>query len=331
MKILVTIPCGVIRETFIPGDIVRKLESMGTVVWNETAGQFSREELKEKLAGTDVCLTGWGTPQLDRYVLEKADKLKLVAHTGGTVATLASDYLYDRGIKVISGNRIYAESVAEGVIAYMLAALRDIPHYSNEMREGRWHAENYYSEGLLNQTVGIVGFGMISMNVVRMLKPFHVRIKVYSSHIKSETLNEYGMEQASLEEVFTTCRIVSIHASQRPETYHMIGRQLLESIPDGALLVNTSRGSIIDEKALEEEIRKKRFKAILDVYEAEPLPAESKLRGLDNVILMPHMAGPTVDRRRIVTLELMKDIEGYLNGNALLYEIDKDYASFMTR
>jgi phosphoglycerate dehydrogenase-like enzyme len=283
------------------------------------------------LEGKDVCITGWGSVRFTEKVLEKAKDLKIVAHTGGTVAPIVSDHLYDSDVKVLSGNLYFAESVAEGVIAYILAALRDIPRYSNVMRDGGWKEPDYYIEGLLDQTVGLVGFGTITKFVIKMLKPYRTRIKVFSNHLNEETLKEYGIEKASLEEIFTTCKIISIHSAQRPDTYHLVNKRLLEMIPDGALLVNTARGSIIDEEAMTDELAKGRFKAILDVFEQEPLPADSKLRNLDNVILIPHMAGPTVDRRKYVTLGLVDDIKAYFEGKPLKNEISKEYAAYMTR
>lgn len=111
----------------------------------------------------------------------------------------------------------------------------------------------------------------------------------------------------------------------------MIGRELLGHIPDGAILINTARGAVIDEKALVKELKKGRFKAVLDVFEEEPLPAGNKLRRLDNAILIPHMAGPALDRRKYTTLALIEDIKGFFNGRPLKYEIDRKYAMGMTR
>lgn len=330
MKILVTIPEGPIKDTFIPREVVEKLMNMGEVLWNETNDQLDPGEIREKLKDVDVSITGWGCPKMDEYILGNTRKLKLVAHTGGTVAPVVSDYLFDRGIKIISGNWFYAESVAEGVIAYILASLRDIPYYNQEMHEGRWKTDNAINEGLLGRTIGLIGFGMTAKCLVKMLEPFRVKIKVYSKHIKDETLVEYGIERATLNEIFATCTIISVHASQRPDTYHMIDKRLLQMVQDGSILVNTARGSIIDEDALVEELQKGRFKAVLDVFEVEPLPQGSKLRWLQNVILIPHMAGPTVDRRKLVTLELMEDIERFFNGKDLKYEISKEYAAVMT-
>ncbi|HHV97801.1 MAG TPA: hydroxyacid dehydrogenase [Clostridiaceae bacterium] len=331
MKILVAMPKGVVRDSFIPKDVEEAINSLGEVEWNNTEKLFTEEELRDRLEGKDVCITGWGNPKFTEKVLEKAKDLKIVAHTGGTVAPIVSDYLYDMGVKVISGNLYYAESVAEGVIAYILAALRDIPYYANMMKEGGWKKPDYYIEGLLDHTVGLVGFGTITRFVINMLKPFRVKIKVFSKHLKEEDMQKYGIEKASLEEIFSTCKIISIHSAQRPDTYHMINKRLLEMIPDGALLVNTARGSIIDEEALIEELSKGRFKAILDVFEQEPLPDDSKLRKMDNVILIPHMAGPTVDRRRYVTLGLIEDINAYFKGEPMKNEISKEYAAYMTR
>lgn len=219
--------------------------------------------------GKDVCITGWGCKRFDKNVLENANELKIVAHTGGTVAPIVSDYLYEKGIKVISGNLIYAESVAEGVIAYILAALRDIPYYSKLMNEGGWKSADYYIEGLLDKTVGLVGFGTITRYVIGFLKPYRTKIKVFSKHIDQESIDKYGIQKASLEEIFTTCKIISIHSSKRPDTYHMIDKKLLQMIPDDSLFINTARGSIVDEEALTEELSKGRFKAVLDVFEVE--------------------------------------------------------------
>ncbi len=329
MKILVTLPKDQIRDTFIPQEVAEKIKSLGETIWNDSKELLTADELHEMLCDVDVCITGWGCCKFNGYVLENANKLKIIAHTGGTVASIVSEPLFEKGIKVISGNNLYAESVAEGVIAYMLSSLRNIPYYAHKMTLDGWE-KNPYSEGLIGQTVGLIGFGMITKHLVRMLKPFNVKVKVYSRHLREETIKEYGLESASMEEIFKTCKVISIHSALRPETHHIIDRKLLSMIPEGSILVNTARGSIIDEKALEEELETRRFKAVLDVFEVEPLPNESKLRKLSNVILIPHMGGPTVDRRKFVTLALIEDIKRYFNGEGLKNEITREYASVMT-
>lgn len=331
MKILVAIPNGDIKDTFIPPDVAEKLESLGTVVWNESWEHWNGEQLKAMLAGVDVCITGWSDACFDENVLQGADSLKLVAHTGGAVATYTSEEFFERGLTIVSGNRLYAESVAEGTVAYILSALRDIPYYDGEMQAGRWRTEHSPNEGLLDQSVGLVGFGMVARFLVEMLRPFRVHVSAYDPHVGDDVFASLGVERASLEDVVSKPKIVSVHAARTSGTNRLITRELLRTVRDGALFVNTARGSIIDEEALADELAAGRFKAVLDVYEEEPLPAGSRLRGLKNAILIPHMAGPTVDRRRMVTLALIEEIRSFFEGRPLKHKIEKEYAMSMTR
>jgi phosphoglycerate dehydrogenase-like enzyme len=304
---------------------------MGDVIWNKLDRNYNPVELREAIKEADDCITGWGCGRFEKNVLLGADKLKLIAHTGGSISSIISDYLYDRGIKVISGNKLYAESVAEGTIGYILAALRDIPFYANDIQAGNWVGEAERTEGLLYQNVGLIGFGAVARYITPMLKAFRATVRVYDPYISDEVCTEYGVERVhSLEEIMRGSKIISLHASKIPETYHMIDARLLAMIPDGALLVNTARGNIIDEEALAKELQKARFKAILDVYEIEPLPKDSCLRRLDNVILMPHLAGPTMDRRKVVTFALLEDIKQFFSGHQLKHEIGREYAKKMT-
>ena len=139
MKLLVTAPQGVIRESFLPKQVRDRLESVAEVEYNTLSRNWTPEELRDRLHGVDVALTGWGTTLFDETVLAGADRLRLIAHTGGSVTPVMSDAAYDRGIRVISGNEMYAESVAESVIAYALTALRKIPDYLERTRNGGWY------------------------------------------------------------------------------------------------------------------------------------------------------------------------------------------------
>lgn len=331
MNILVTIPQGYVRETFITKEIEMRIKSLGNVRWNESGKNWKPEELKEELKGIDICICGWGSARFDREVLEGADSLKIIAYTAGSVSGVVTEEVYRRGIKVVSGNWFFAQSLAEGTLAYILSALREIPHYNTEVQEGRWLNPVFYNEGLLDQTIGLIGFGMTAQILAEMLKPFHVEIKVFSEHKTDEVYEKYGVKRASLEEVLTTCKIISVHMAQREDTYHLLNKEMLKKIPDGRLLINTSRGSLIDEEALAEELVTGRIRAVLDVYEIEPLPLTSKLRGLRNAILMPHMGGPTVDRRKNCTSGVLDDVERYFKGEPLRYEIGMDYVNRMTR
>jgi len=330
MNILVTLPEN-LRKTFIPEDVAHKIEQIGNVIWNDKGANYTEEELREKIRDIDVCITGWGVPKFTARVLENANRLKLIAHTAGTVANFVSDELYAKGVRVVSANKVFAESVAEAVIGYLLAVLRDIPYYVNMMKSGGWKTEDFYNRGLLDQTVGLVGFGEIPRYLVSMLKPFRVKVKAFDKFVGAEEMAKYGVEKVDIEDIFASCPIISIHLPATQETYHMIDRRLLKLIQDDAILINTARGSVIDENALIEELKLNRFKVVLDVYEREPLPDDSPLRKMDNALLIPHMGGPTVDRRKYATLAILDDIDNFINNRPLVHEITAERAARMTR
>ena len=182
MKILITKPKGnVVFDTFFTNKAVNEIEKLGDVYYNPFDREFERSELAEALKDIDVVFTGWGTHTNDSELLKHADKLKIIAHTGGSAATLVSDELVKRNIILLTGNRIYAESVAEGALCYILTAQRKLIDNIEDMKSKGWVDKYNYTKGLYNKSVGIIGFGMIAENLVRMLKPFNVRIKIYSS------------------------------------------------------------------------------------------------------------------------------------------------------
>lgn len=329
IKILVSIPDGEVRDSFFSEELRERLERLGCVEWNANTEQYGEEELAEKLRGVDICISGWGNTPFHEKTLKYADKLKLIAHIGGSVRPMVGDAAFERGIRVCSGNRVFAESVAEGVLTYMLCSLRKIGEYEARMAAGEWPSL-IGTRGLLGRSVGLVGYGMIAEYLVKFLKPFGCRIMVSSRHISAEELAEAGIEEAAAEEIFRSCDIVSLHSSLTARTKHSIGADLLNSMKDGALLVNTARGALIDEEALVSVLQERPVWAALDVFETEPLPMDSPLRECERVLLMPHAAGPTADRRYVVTSHVLDDIGRFLNGDPLDCEIDFARAGTMT-
>jgi len=332
MKILITKPKGNdVFETFFTDKAIKEIEKLGEVKYNPHGREYTREELKAELKDIDVVFTGWGATCYDEELLENADKLKVIAHTGGSAAALISDELKKRNIILLSGNRLYAESVAEGALTYILMAQRKMLENISDMETLGWPSEYHFTKGLKKKTVGIVGFGMIAKNLARILSVFDVKIKIYSSYLSKEEAAEYNAEVCTLDEIFETCDIISVHSGLNAKNLHLIDKKLFSKMKDDALIVNTARGAVLNEDDLISELKTGRIRAVLDVYEIEPLPEDSGLRGLPNVILVPHKGGPTTDVREVVTIELCKDIEKYFSGNReLAHEISFEYASRMT-
>lgn len=334
MKLFASIPQkSVVMNTFLPDNVKKYLEERFEVSYSPFDRHLTNEEIAVYAKDADAILTGWGHCALDAEVLENT-KIKVVAHTGGSVGDLVDPKIYEKGIRVLSGNNIYADSVAEGVLAYMFMALRKLPDFVNHVRTGGWHpqGEADYTEGLFNQTVGIIGMGAISKRVIKLLKPFGVSLKLYSGYpIDEEYLKENNASQASLEEIFKTCKIVSLHSAMNERTRGMIGKEHFELLQDGAIFINTARGAIVREDEMIECLKEKRFRAVLDVFCKEPLEAESELRKLENVYCIPHKAGPTMDRRPYVTMRLADDLVKFMRGEEMELEIGGEYASRMTK
>ena len=332
MKIFVTKECTPQRGIYFPDEVMERLKAIGEVTVNPKSVPMTEEELKESIKDVDICVTHWASPAFTENVLKNANRLKLIAHFGSSVGNVATEDVYARGIKVISGHKLTGKSLAEGALAYMLSALRYIPEQSNDMRNGYWINESriVHKKSLFEAQVGLIGLGVIGKTLVELLKPFDVKIKVYDPYLEKEQLPQHpNIAMASLEEVISWGDVISIHASLTEETRGMLNTERLKLVKDGALLVNTARGAIIDEKALITELGKNRFRAILDVYEKEPLEADSPLRKLDNVIIMPHSAGAAARNNR--SNAVLEDIEGFAQGKPLEMEIPFYRFKLMTK
>ena len=318
MKAFVTLPRNEVFPTFFTPENIALAEELGTVCWNETDQQLTPAQIAERIGDCDTYITGWGSPRLDEEILNAAPNIKLLVHLCGTVVPFVSDAMWDRGIRVLSGNRFFAESVAEGTLAYMLAALRDIPYYSTRLHDQRkWRSSTFFNRGLPGKKIGIISYGAIARHLVRILSVFRVKIYVYDiAPLPSEDVAKYSLQQASMEQIFSECDIISVHTPLFDATHHLIGQPLLSLIRPDALFINTSRGAVIDQAALERELADGRFRAVLDVYEKEPPAPDCPLYDLPNVMMMPHMGGPTVDLRAFITETLLREADAYLREGA---------------
>lgn len=333
MKALISLARDKQYETFFTAENEQLAASLGDMLWNAAPQPLTKAEVIDRIADCDCYVTLWGSPRLDADILAHAPRLRLLTHLAGTIVPFVSDAMWDRGIRVISGNSYFAESVAEGTVGYMLAALRDIPYYSDRLkREHVWKRPEDFPRGLLGRTVGLVSYGEIARHLVRLLAPFRVRIKVYDvAPLPADDVAAYGLQAASLEEIFSTCDVVSLHTPLYDATYHLIGRDLLRLLRPGSLFLNTSRGAVVDQSALEQELATGRFRAVLDVYEQEPPADDCPLYAMDNVLMMPHMGGPTVDLRSHITHDLLLESAAYLDHNEpLRHEITRARAQHMS-
>ncbi|RHP33639.1 hydroxyacid dehydrogenase [Lachnotalea sp. AF33-28] len=329
MNILVLLPEGPVRDRFFTEENRMELECLGTVTWNCLGRHYSQEELRELLGGTDVVVTGWGTPGVKGSMIKQVRR-QLLAHMGGSVAPYTDQSAFDKGLEVTCANEIFAKSVAEGTMAYILAGLRQIPFWDRNLKAGEWRNDTFSNHSLMKKRVGITGYGAVARNLLPLLKAFDAEILLNSSHLSEEDCSRLKVKQASLDEIFETCDVISLHNGLNEETGGMITRRLLEKIKKDALFVNTARGGLVDEEALADLLQAERFYAVLDVYQTEPLPVNSRFCKLSRAILMPHMAGPASDLYGLCGKTVVEEIARFVRGEALKYEVKAESLSYMT-
>jgi len=216
------------------------------------------------------------------------------------------------------GNSISA-TVAECTLLLILMALRRASHWSVAMhRDGSWKDASTYTQSLLGRRVGLHGFGAIGQCLIPMLRPFTSHIQAYSPSVPDAVFASLGVKRiTSLEELFATSDVLVELAAATPSNYHMVTERHLRMIPDGGVFVNVGRGCVVDDAGLLRVAREGRLQIALDVYEQEPLPADSPFRGLPNVTLLPHLGGPTRDRRRDSGELALKNLRAFLRGEPL--------------
>jgi phosphoglycerate dehydrogenase-like enzyme len=261
--------------------------------------RWTAETLAQRIPGYDAVVTGWGSPSFTGAVLENADRLRIVAHSAGSVKGLfprdvVDRFVVPRGLTVFSANGAIALNVAEYAVGAMIMVPRRFVEQTTAIRAGdAWRDVDAPSNALYlrGATVGLVSASTVAREVIRLLRPFDVRVFVYDPYLSDRDAGRLDVEQVELDVLFERADIVSLHAPSIPATRHMIGAAQLARLRDGALLINTSRGSVLDHDALLKEAEMSRFRVVLDVTEPEPLPADHPLRRLPNVYLTPHMSG----------------------------------------
>ena len=329
-KILYLPPVGLSKDILSP-EATSILENLGTVIWNELDRNYTSDELLELIPGATAVITSWGSPPITEEHVAAADDLKIVGHAAGSVKTRLAASGHERGIVLLSAADVIAESVAEYTLWAMLSGQRNLFPYERVMKTERgWKpTQNWPGHCLYAKKVGIVAASMVGRRVIALLKPFGCDVIVYDPYLSQEDARRLDVRPATLEELFASADIISVHAPITPETKGMITRAHFRSIRDGALFINTARAWTIDQAALLAELQTKRFNAYLDVFEPEPLPPDHPIRDLDNVFLSPHVSGHTVENRMRLVEEIARDIARFFNNEPLRLAVPYDKLSIM--
>ncbi len=295
--------------------VMQALGSLAEVACNPFERQLTEAELADRIAPADCCVTGSASPRISEAVVAAAPHLRLVLHSAATVKPYISSAVYDRGIVVTSGSSAIARVTAEAGLALMMIGNWQARKWSAVMAEGGWKGDDVLLPGLRGRVIGLVGYGAIARALLPMLRPLEpARILVCSAHLGAAEAASAGVELRSLDELLASSDVVSLQTGLTDRTRRMLDARTLRLIRDGALLVNIGRGELIDEAALIDELRRGRFRAVLDVYASEPLDPRSPLRTLPNVTCFPHLGGATENGREALGWDVVENLREYLAG-----------------
>ncbi|MFD4026277.1 hydroxyacid dehydrogenase [Streptomyces sp. NPDC058576] len=249
---------------------------------------------REVLGDAEILVTGWGCPPVDSAVLDAAPRLRSVVHTAGTVRGLITPECWSRGISVASAAAANALPVAEYTLAMILLTNKHILEGARELRLRRGQFEDpVYRRvpGNYRRTVGILSASLIGRRVIELLAPHDLDVLLYDPYTTPRQAEALGARSVPLPELFAAGDVISVHTPLLPETVGLVGEAELRAMRDGATLINTARGRVVDHDALARHLATGRIRAVLDVTDPEPLPADSPLYALDNVLVTPHIAG----------------------------------------
>jgi len=289
-------------------------------------GVLPREQLLGKIKGADAVLALL-TDKINAEFFDAAGpQLKIVANYAVGYDNIDLPEAKKRGIIVTNTPDVLTESVAEHAIALMFALAHRIVESDQFMRDGKyagWAPMLFLGNDMAGKTVGLVGLGRIGSTVAKRLKQgFDMKIMYFDVHRNEDLEKEYGLVYANLETVLRKADFVSIHVPLLPATRHLIGEAQLKMMKKGAYLINTSRGPIVDEKALVEVLKNGVIRgAGLDVYEEEPKMAPG-LAELDNVVITPHTASATEETRGAMSELAAKNIIEVLEGREAITPIN---------
>lgn len=288
---------------------IRLLEEQGCeLICNDLGRPMEYEDLADLVSDVDGVIAG--VDVWDERLLARAPKLKAIARFGVGVDNLDLEACRRRGIVVSNCPGVNTNSVAEHALMLMLGLLRHLGECDRASRVGQWPRIMHYE--LRGKTVGLLGFGAVGRRLAALLAPFGVTVLAYDTFPNPDAAQALGVRLLSQEEVIAQADILSLHTPATPETIHLINRDTISSMKDGAFLVNTSRGVVVDEDAVAEALGSGKLAGYgADVFEHEPPTSDNPLFSMEQYLCTPHLAAESYEnwtQTGILTAQALLDV-----------------------
>lgn len=304
------------------------LKKLGNLKVYDKDDFSNKEYYLNFVKGADVIITSWDSPVIDKDVLDACPNLLGVIHAAGSIKPIISSEFISRKIRIANSAVAIGEGVAETALGFLISACKGFYTLNKNTHSGLWQegASNIVKD-FYDIKIGVISGGFVGRHMVKLLKNFHVDIYMYDPILSKEQIEEIGAIKVDLNTLMSTCDAITVHAPSIPATDNMINKQNLKLLKDGAILVNTARGSIINEQDLIGELKTGRIFACIDVTQQEPPIKENELRNLDNCVLTPHIAGAYTNGLKRVALHACEETERLISGNKMRAEVNLDNLS----
>jgi len=295
-----------------------QMEIFGKIADVETGISKDEADLITRASKADAVLITL-TTRMTREVIESCPKLKIIGKYGVGTENIDLEAATELGIPVVNVPAMNSNAVAELTIGLILAVMRRIPKGEKHIAGGGWRDESFIGDELMGSRVGVIGYGEIAKRVIRKLQGFEIReIFVFTESKGHEKPEFRNVTFTDLPNLLRESDIVTLHKSLTPKSRGLIGGEELGLMKKTAYLINTSRGSLVDELGLVKALRERRIAgAALDVYEKEPLPPNHPLLSLDNVVLTPHIGGSTHRTRLQMVTIAAGNVADFLRGKRI--------------
>lgn len=297
------------------------LQAGGLEVLNRSG--ITGAELVEAIRGVQALLVRSQT-RVDEALLTEAEGLLVIGRAGVGYENIDIAACDRRGIAVMNTPGASAITTAERTIALMLALLHQIPIADRSVRAGRWDRRSFMATELFGKTLGVLGYGNIGRVVAERARGLHMRVLTHDPVVAREAAFNIGAEPVGFDDLLSGADIVTCHVSADPGLAGLIGRREFSLMKPGAWFVNTSRGFLVDEAALVDALTDGSLAgAALDVFATEPLPADSRLRSFDNVILSPHLGASTREAEARVSMSAAEQVVRFLHTGVLVNAVSR--------